>query len=131
MGVGVAGTALYMAPEVMRGEVTANDIDGLKRADVYAAGVTLYQLVQGDARLNGGDIDQDDVREYLPGHPTLADVVIQATRPRPARRYADMGEMAQALTAAPRNAQAAAAEAARLAAERARAEAEAKAEKER
>lgn len=58
-------------------------------------------------------------RTGLVGFEPLA---LQATRPKPARRYADMGEMAQALVSAPTNVQAAAAEAARLAEEQRKAE---------
>jgi TPR repeat protein len=88
-GAGIAGTALYMAPEVKRGEVKTDNLAGLKRGDVYSFGVALAQLLAGDSNLEGGRLPRR-LRQDLPN--TLVDLVEEATEPNAADRLAHAGE---------------------------------------
>ena len=63
----VAGTLLYMAPEQLRGEALL--LDG--RADVYALGVTLYELLSGSNPFDAADA------------PAVMQLVLHRDPPRP------------------------------------------------
>lgn len=89
-GAGIAGTALYMAPEVKAGEVKADDIDALKCADVYSFGLTLLQLLAANQSLEGGRLP-GKLRKSLPD--ALVELVEAATEPHPDDRLADAGEL--------------------------------------
>jgi serine/threonine-protein kinase len=99
----LAGTAQYLAPEVLAGGA----VDG--RADVYALGVVAYECLTGRPPFTG---DQDAViAQHLssrvpppslvvPGISQGVDAAIwNATEPDPARRYARAGEFATAIGA--------------------------------
>jgi eukaryotic-like serine/threonine-protein kinase len=94
----VAGTPLFLAPEVLRGE------EALIAADIYALGVVLYRLVTGrfpvearsfrelcEKHRKGGSVPLMDRRPDLPDG--FIRVVDKALDPDPARRYASMAEM--------------------------------------
>lgn len=100
----VLGTPSYMAPEQMAGDV----VDG--RADLYALGVVLFQLLTGRlpheapslAALMRQIANEPalDVRSLRPDLPeALANVVALALEKRPALRYADGQQLADDLRA--------------------------------
>ncbi|MBA3589053.1 serine/threonine-protein kinase [Methylibium sp.] len=100
----VLGTPSFMSPEQMAGART----DG--RSDLYALGVTLFQLLTGSlphradsmaALLHSiGNDTAPDVRTLRPELPqALADIVALALEKRPEVRYADGDAMAADLAA--------------------------------
>ncbi len=100
---GVGGTPHYMAPEVARGEST-----GDARADVYAVGVVLYELLSG-RRPHEGDSPNavlysvttqrppslGKVKSDLP--PALVAVVDAAIESDPKRRTASINDLLESL----------------------------------
>lgn len=89
------GTPTYMAPERLRGE------DGDERADVYAVGVVLYELLCGHTPFEEADEfafinkhisdDPPSILQWNPKlPPTLVTVVMRAIRRDPEKRYASM-----------------------------------------
>jgi serine/threonine-protein kinase len=99
------GTPYYMPPEQASG---VEDVDS--RADLYAAGVTFYEMVTGKVPFEGGNynetllmITRDEAPapvspvEELPGD--VIDVVLRALRKDPAHRYQSATEFLQALQA--------------------------------
>jgi Tol biopolymer transport system component len=71
---GIIGTPGYMAPEQLRGQ------DADARSDVFALGITLYELLAGE-RPFGGDTDADISAAVLARDPDLA---VLAARGAPA-----------------------------------------------
>jgi len=104
----VCGTPEYMAPEVIRGEpMTA-------RADLYAAGIVLYELLTGATPFVGGtthDVMYPHVHDevVLPslrrpdlGLPReLEAVVLRALAKRPTERFADAAAFSAAMAEVP------------------------------
>ncbi|HEX5273469.1 MAG TPA: protein kinase [Gemmataceae bacterium] len=101
----VMGTPAYMAPEQADG---SPDVD--RRADVYALGATLYELLTGRPPFNGSATEVlFQVRNYAeppPVRPYRADVppelekvCLKCLRPDPAGRYATAAGLADALAA--------------------------------
>ncbi len=99
----VMGTAEYMAPEQAR---SADKVDA--RADVYAAGVLLYEMIAGSRPVNGDDarvialrIEQGDIVPLVKAAPDvpreIAGLVHRAMAPRPELRFATATEMRLAL----------------------------------
>jgi tetratricopeptide (TPR) repeat protein len=90
----VGGTPYYMAPEQAAGE----DVD--HRADQYALGVTLYELVTGDVPFREGDVTYHhrhtpapDPRKAVPDLPEdFAAVIAKLMAKRPEDRFASTGE---------------------------------------
>jgi serine/threonine protein kinase len=100
-----AGTPLYLAPEVLRGDAAT------PRSDVYSAGVLLYRLLTGAFPVAGASLaellaahargSQPDVRAVRPElSKSLANVVKAALSPQSDRRPATAGDLANALEAA-------------------------------
>ncbi len=82
-----SGTRGYMAPEQERGE----PVDG--RADQYAAGVTLREMLTGSPLRD----DPDAKTSRMISSAELSSIVERATAARREDRYADAGEMIAAL----------------------------------
>ena len=102
----IAGTPFYMAPEQSLGEA----VDA--RADLYAFGVSLYELLVGDVPFREGDIGYHhrhtpapDPRERVPAIPApLAALVLELMAKRPEDRPANAGVVRERLTAIVRSA---------------------------
>ncbi|MFZ5479947.1 MAG: bifunctional serine/threonine-protein kinase/formylglycine-generating enzyme family protein [Myxococcota bacterium] len=95
---GVAGTPLYMPPEQARGE----PVDA--RADVYALGAVLYEVLAGRAPY-AGETAEDVLAAVIAGPPPppegpdeLVDLCRRAMARDPGDRPADAGELASAVT---------------------------------
>jgi serine/threonine-protein kinase len=92
------GTALYMSPEQLRSAAT---VDG--RADIWALGVILYELVSGATPFNGSpaviavQIVSDDAPRLGDVPPALAAVVEKMLARDAERRYATVADLAAAL----------------------------------
>ena len=96
------GTAHYVAPEQVEGK------DSDHRADLYALGVVLYEMLTGGTPFTGDTpliVAYQRVRENVPkpsdrvaGVPmTLDEIVRRATAKDPSRRYGSAAEMGEAL----------------------------------
>src|SRR5215472_7681641 len=69
----ILGTAAYMAPEQAKGKT----VD--KRADIWAFGVVLYELLTGERLFSGDDVS-DTLAQVLMKQPNLDSVPAQARR---------------------------------------------------
>jgi len=98
----IAGTPLYMAPEVLAGEASS------ATSDVYSVGVLLYHLVTGEYPVEGKTLDgiraahmQGRRRLLSERRPQLPvaflQVVDKALASDPARRYAGAAQFLEAL----------------------------------
>jgi serine/threonine-protein kinase len=98
----VLGTAYYMSPE------QASSLEVTPRSDVYSLGIVMFEMLTGVVPFAGDNVlaiamrhASDDVPSPLDLRPdldpSLADVVITATRRDPARRYVDGAAMAAVL----------------------------------
>jgi serine/threonine protein kinase len=94
------GTPAYMAPE----QIQAHPIDG--RADIYAVGVMLYELLAGVRPFAGStfEVVKDHIQRPPPPLPgdlprALHEVVSRALAKSPDARYANATAMRQALAA--------------------------------
>ncbi len=101
----VVGTALYLSPELIRGEVPD------PRSDVYALGVTLFEMVSGRPPYEADSAmtlmmmhlndPLPDLRQLRHGVPdALVAVIEKAMQKNRPDRYASMDEMAADLQAA-------------------------------
>jgi serine/threonine protein kinase len=103
-GTGAIGTIDYMAPEQI---MSSREVD--KRADIYALGIMLYELMTGEKPFSGGAAqvmfahlqqpppDPRDVHEAIPR--PIAKAIMQAMSKKPEDRFQSAGEFAQALKA--------------------------------
>lgn len=82
------GTVDYMAPEQLRG----SEVDA--RADIYALGVLLYEMLTGHTPRGSFD-PPAALRPELPA--PLSEAVMKALRPQPAERFASVELFMQAL----------------------------------
>jgi serine/threonine protein kinase len=94
----IMGTPLYMAPEQLRAE---REVDA--RADLYAVGVLLYEMLAGKPPYDGRTFGVI-AYQVLDGKPPaldspLADVVMRAFARDRERRYQTAAELRQALEA--------------------------------
>jgi len=103
----IFGTPEYMAPEQVRGD----DVD--LRADIYAAGVILFEMIIGEVPFSGRT-PLDTMDAHLKGEvprprvtklgaavpPGLAAVILRALAKEPLERYRSARAFAEALTAA-------------------------------
>ncbi len=100
----IAGTPLYMPPEVLAG------LPASAAGDVYGVGVLLYHLVTGEYPVEGRSIEEltaahmqgrrrllSDRRSDLPA--LFVQAVDGALAPDPGRRYTSAGALLQALAA--------------------------------
>ncbi|CAB4684447.1 MAG: protein kinase [Actinobacteria bacterium] len=100
------GTCDYLSPEQVRGE----ELDA--RADVYALGAVLYEILSGSVVFPGTTFDEVAVRHATEVAPNvrvrrpavsleLSAVVARALEKSPSRRFATMAEFAAALRSCP------------------------------
>jgi serine/threonine-protein kinase len=100
----LAGTPLYLAPELLAGGRAS------AASDVYSLGVLLYHLATGSFPVRGRSLrdlseahargDQISMREERADLPrALATVIERALQPDPARRYQSAAELESALAA--------------------------------
>jgi serine/threonine-protein kinase len=100
----LVGSPSYMAPEVLAGAESGPG------ADVWALGITLYELVTGEKPFRGKNADElfaaiargrfPAVRSVAPDCPRrLARIVERCLRRRPEARYLSAGALARALDA--------------------------------
>ena len=87
------GTPAYMAPEQLRGK----DVDA--RADVYSAGVTLFEAAIGERPSDDRDADHVGQLLQATGDQVLSAAIARAIRDKPSERFADGGAFAAALEA--------------------------------
>ncbi len=99
------GHPAYLAPEVVQERRREPDA----RADIYALGITFYELLCGRQPFSGADTKAlllAHLKQRLPPPPdgvaippTLADVLLCMTAKDPAKRYASIAELRAALRA--------------------------------
>lgn len=101
-GTGAVGTIQYMAPEQI---IAAKDVD--QRADIYALGVLLYQMLVGETPFSGSPaqvmfahIQQPapDPRDKEPDMPeSIADAIMKTLQKDPDDRFPDVQAFVTAL----------------------------------
>ncbi|HEU4688545.1 MAG TPA: protein kinase, partial [Vicinamibacterales bacterium] len=100
----LAGTPLYLAPEVLAGGAAT------ARSEVYSIGVVMHHLLTGSFPVQGANLDElrrahdarvtTDIRSARPDVPQrLARIIERACDPEPNRRYASADTFAAALAA--------------------------------
>lgn len=99
---GFIGTPKYAAPEQIPDGCQPAHVDA--RSDIYAFGVTLYELITGQNPFDANtaeEIFRNQKYKELPEHPLLPPllyaVIRRAVEKAPERRYASAAEMGQAL----------------------------------
>ena len=100
----IMGTAAYMAPEQAKGEVAD------KRADVWAFGVVLYEMLTGRRAFDGGNVTEvmakvitlepgwDELPQGLP--PALVTYLRRCLQKDPRERLRDIGDVRLAMAGA-------------------------------
>lgn len=93
------GTALYLAPEMLLGEVNTGDV----RVDVYALGITLLELLLNRNPFDGmsrAETLRAKIRhEFIPKEMDrwVQDLLSKATHPTPELRFQSMQEFKEAI----------------------------------
>lgn len=91
----VLGTPLYMAPEQILGKPTDN------RSDIYALGITFYEMLTGNVPFSEGDIGYRHIHE-TPESPSLINpaipdslekIILKSIEKRPDDRYQNVREI--------------------------------------
>jgi serine/threonine protein kinase len=92
----ILGTAAYMSPEQARGK----PVD--KRADIWAFGVVLYEMLTGKTAFQGEDVSEtlasvikgDSNLSLLPAniHPRIREVITRCLQKDMRKRYSSMGD---------------------------------------
>jgi formylglycine-generating enzyme required for sulfatase activity/serine/threonine protein kinase len=108
------GTSAYMAPEAILGPQAYGMEELDARSDIYALGVTLYEMLAGRLPFGPDPNTHPDISlrrkhvndeppppsSYYPGIPKpLDDLVMRALEKRPEKRYQSAGEFKQAVFA--------------------------------
>jgi serine/threonine protein kinase/Tol biopolymer transport system component len=97
----ILGTASYMAPEQARGKATD------KRADIFAFGVVLHEMITGK-RLFGGEDAGEMLAKVIRDEPDLSDappsvhrLLVECLQKDPRKRLRDIGDVWRLLEGAP------------------------------
>ncbi len=104
----VVGTALYMAPEIIKGEMADH------RVDIYSLGVTLFEVLTGKRpfeadsamttlmmHINDPVPDASDINPAVPS--SVVDIVLKSMAKDKSHRYQSAAEFAAALRSADLN----------------------------
>ncbi len=94
-GTVTSGTLLYMSPEQIQGEKCD------ARSDIYSFGISLYELLSGNAPFSSGDITHQHINKMPAPIPDISDrlnaILVRCLEKKPEDRFRSAGELADAL----------------------------------